>query len=158
MCSLKQLKYIYIYLFIGLFWVLAVACGIQFSDQGSNLGPQHWEQGSLSHWTTRKVPLEIIWKWFSGEGEFQEAKDKLPVFLGPNLGSHIVPFVSYSTGQSSQKPSQVQGRERGPQFLFLVALGLRCCKGFLPLCRQGLVSSCSAGLTVVASLFVEHGL
>ena len=30
------------------------ACGIQFLDQGSNLGPLHWEC-RLSHWTTMEV-------------------------------------------------------------------------------------------------------
>ena len=37
-CVLKN-----IYLFIWLHWALVVACGIQFSDQGSNLGPVLWE-------------------------------------------------------------------------------------------------------------------
>ena len=31
------------YLFIWLLWVPVVACGIQLPDQGSNLGPLHWE-------------------------------------------------------------------------------------------------------------------
>ena len=61
---------IYIYLFIWLHWVLVVvrgifvaahegsslrhagslvaACGIWFPDQGSNLGPLHWERGVLA--------------------------------------------------------------------------------------------------------------
>ena len=34
---------------------LAASCRIQFPDQGSNLGPLHWEH-SLSHWTAREVP------------------------------------------------------------------------------------------------------
>ena len=36
--------------------LLVVACGIWFSDQGSNLVPLHWECRLLSHWTTREVP------------------------------------------------------------------------------------------------------
>ena len=36
--------------------LLVVACVIYDHDQGSNLGPLHWEY-SLSHWTTR----EILW-------------------------------------------------------------------------------------------------
>ena len=35
-------------LFIQLLWVLVVACGIQFPDQGSNLGPLYWECGVLA--------------------------------------------------------------------------------------------------------------
>ena len=34
---------IYFYLFIWLHWVLVVACGIQFPEQGLNPGPLHWE-------------------------------------------------------------------------------------------------------------------
>ena len=40
-CILKK------YLFIWLRWVF-VACGIQFPDQGLNLGPLHWELGVLA--------------------------------------------------------------------------------------------------------------
>ena len=29
-----------------LFWVLVQACGILFPDQGSNLGPLHWDMES----------------------------------------------------------------------------------------------------------------
>ena len=42
------------YIFIWLCPVFVVACGVWFPDQGSNLGPLHWERG-LSHWTTREV-------------------------------------------------------------------------------------------------------
>ena len=49
-------------LFIWLCWVLVAACGIQFPNQGSNLGPLHWEQ-SLSPWTTRDVPF-LNFKYF----------------------------------------------------------------------------------------------
>ena len=45
----------YFYLFLWLYQVLAaacehsaVACGIQFPDQGSNLGPLYWERGGLA--------------------------------------------------------------------------------------------------------------
>ena len=34
----------------------ALACGIQFPDQGSNLGQLHWKC-SLNQWTTREVPV-----------------------------------------------------------------------------------------------------
>ena len=43
-------------LFVWLHWVLAVACGIQFPDQGMNSGPLHQEH-SLNHWTTREVSV-----------------------------------------------------------------------------------------------------
>ena len=36
---------------------LAAACGIQFSDQGSNSGPVSLATWSLNHWAARKVPL-----------------------------------------------------------------------------------------------------
>ena len=41
---------------------LAEACGIQFPDQGSNLGPLALRTVSLSHWTTREVlsPVSLI--------------------------------------------------------------------------------------------------
>ena len=42
--------------------IFTAACGIQFPDQGSNLGPLHWEQ-SLNHWTTRKVLPWLILRW-----------------------------------------------------------------------------------------------
>ena len=44
--------------FLLFFWlscILVAAFGIQFPNQGSNLGSLHWEQ-SLSHWTTREIP------------------------------------------------------------------------------------------------------
>ena len=44
-CSLQNLFYL--------------ACGIYFPDQGSNLGPVLGAQ-SLSHWTTREVPKQIV--------------------------------------------------------------------------------------------------
>jgi len=33
---------------------IVAACGIQFPDQGLNLGPLHWELG-VNHWTTKEV-------------------------------------------------------------------------------------------------------
>ena len=51
---------------------VAVACRIQFLDQGLNLGPLHWEQHgppawSPRHWTTREVPIQdaLIFKVYS---------------------------------------------------------------------------------------------
>ena len=44
-----------IYLFICLFWILGVACGI-LADQGWNLGPLHWQRGVLVSGPTREVP------------------------------------------------------------------------------------------------------
>ena len=38
---------IYIYLFVWLHCIFVAACKIQFPDQGSNLGPLHWECGVL---------------------------------------------------------------------------------------------------------------
>ena len=46
------------FFFFWRWWVLVVACGSQFPDQGLNLGPLHWER-SLSHWTTRE-PLQLV--------------------------------------------------------------------------------------------------
>ena len=46
--SLVSMTYSLKYLFIWLYWVLVVACGIQFPDQESNLGPLHWEHGVLA--------------------------------------------------------------------------------------------------------------
>lgn len=53
-------------MFIWVHWVLAaacellgVACGIQFPNRGSNLGPLRWEQ-SLSHWSTKKSCLSLL--------------------------------------------------------------------------------------------------
>ena len=40
-------KYLF-YLFIWLYWVLVVACGLWFPDQGSNPGPWHWERQVLT--------------------------------------------------------------------------------------------------------------
>ena len=37
--------------------LLVVACGIQFPDQGLNPGPLRLGAQSLSHWTSREVPL-----------------------------------------------------------------------------------------------------
>ena len=51
---LTILNFIYIYIFFNSFlfiWlhrVLAVVCGIQFPNQGSNPGPQHWEMRVLA--------------------------------------------------------------------------------------------------------------
>ena len=38
---------------------LVAACGVQFLDQRLNPGPLNWEH-SLSHWTTREVPLYLF--------------------------------------------------------------------------------------------------
>ena len=56
-----------IYLFIWLFLVLIVTCGIQFPDQGSNSSPLHWKpldhQGSLlkAFYSFKKIPAFISW-------------------------------------------------------------------------------------------------
>ena len=47
------------YSFIWLHWILAAACGIQFPNQGSNLGSLQLGGQSLSHWTTREVPQSL---------------------------------------------------------------------------------------------------
>ena len=39
----KTLFKFIVFLFIWRQWILAVACGIKFSDQGSNPEPLHWE-------------------------------------------------------------------------------------------------------------------
>ena len=46
------------HLFIWLHWVLVVARGIQFPDQGLNLGPLYWESGVLAtgHQRSPKIP------------------------------------------------------------------------------------------------------
>ena len=65
---LKYFIYIYlfiifknIYLFIWLCWVLVVAYGIQFPDQGSNPGPQHWERGLLTTGPPGKSLFIYFW-------------------------------------------------------------------------------------------------
>ena len=55
------LSFLKIYILIWLCQVLIAACGIQFLDQGSNPGPQHWEHGVL-HWATREVPRCFFFK------------------------------------------------------------------------------------------------
>ena len=40
--------------------LLVAACGIQFPDQGSNLGSPALGAQSLSHWTTREVPFLLF--------------------------------------------------------------------------------------------------
>ena len=56
-CAFK--KYIFMYLAVpclscGSWDLLVAACGIQFSNQGSNLGPLHWERGVLTTGPPRK--------------------------------------------------------------------------------------------------------
>ena len=48
--SLRDFFLILIFLlcFIWLHWVLVTACGIQFPDQKSSLGPFHWRHGVLA--------------------------------------------------------------------------------------------------------------
>ena len=54
------------YLFIWLYWVLVVACGIQFPDQGSNLGSLHWEHGVLATRPPGKSQsMERFWRALS---------------------------------------------------------------------------------------------
>ena len=47
-------------IFVGACELLVVAYGIYFLDQGLNPGLLHWRAWSLSHWTTREVPLLLI--------------------------------------------------------------------------------------------------
>ena len=61
-CTRCQLRYTGSLIFVEEDFFLVAACkllvagyGIQFSDQGLNLGPLRWEQG-ISHWTTREIP------------------------------------------------------------------------------------------------------
>ena len=44
------------YLFIGLSWVFVVEWRLYFSDQGSNLGPLHWELGVFTTGPPAKSP------------------------------------------------------------------------------------------------------
>ena len=60
--DVKMFAYIFnIYLYIWLLWVLAVACEVQFPDQG--IEPWSCELGvqSLSHWTTKEVPRSFFY-------------------------------------------------------------------------------------------------
>ena len=57
---LKFLKYINIYFFISLHWVLVAACGISFSDQGWKLGLLHWEYGVLATGPPGEVPQSFL--------------------------------------------------------------------------------------------------
>ena len=47
-------KYFHFLIFIWLYQVLAAACGIQFPDQGMNVGPLHWEHAVLATGAPRK--------------------------------------------------------------------------------------------------------
>ena len=40
------------------------AYGIQLPAQGSNYNPTHWRGLSLSHWTTRQIPMYLFELWF----------------------------------------------------------------------------------------------
>ena len=62
----SQLLYIYfnIYLFIWLCWVLVVACGTYFPDQGLNPGPLPWEHGVFATSPPEKNPREPFVKYF----------------------------------------------------------------------------------------------
>ena len=46
--------------FIWLHWILVVACGIQFPNQGSNPGPLHWELGVLATGPRRKSQILFL--------------------------------------------------------------------------------------------------
>ena len=50
-CFLFKKIYIYIYIYLFIIYphqVLVGSCGVYFPDQGSNLGPLHWECGVLA--------------------------------------------------------------------------------------------------------------
>ena len=55
----KKQKYFYIYLFIWLIEVLAVACGIQFPDQWLNQSHLNWEHRVLATGPLRKSPETV---------------------------------------------------------------------------------------------------
>ena len=57
------LKYLF-YLFIWLYWVLVVACGLWFPDQGSNPGPWHWERRVLTTRPPGKPPQPALKAYF----------------------------------------------------------------------------------------------
>ena len=53
--------------------LLVATCGIWFPDQGSNPGILHWDQ-SLSHQTTKKVPLMTFQKVRNSESFCEKMK------------------------------------------------------------------------------------
>ena len=57
--------YIYLFGYMGFlvvgFELLAVACGIQFSDQRLNLSPLHWEFGILATGPPGKSLFSVFW-------------------------------------------------------------------------------------------------
>ena len=73
LCFLKKYLFIIIYLAapglhcgledlwssVGLVWLLVAACGIQFPDQGSNLGLPHWEHeiSAMNHQRSLHYPV-----------------------------------------------------------------------------------------------------
>ena len=41
-------------------------------NQGSNLGPLHWEWRSASHWITREVPRPASPNFFSDQADYDK--------------------------------------------------------------------------------------
>ena len=69
-------------LLIRLHQVFAVACGIQFPNQGSNLGPLHWEC-SLSHWSTREVLHEPYYFYKKKKYLGKKSNKRVQLLLNP---------------------------------------------------------------------------
>ena len=62
-----------------------MACGIQFPDQGSNLGPLHWEHGVLATGPLRKSLVHLLTHMFC-LGYFCVLRPGLSQLLGPDVG------------------------------------------------------------------------
>ena len=65
-------------LYCGVCEFLVVACGIWFPDQGLNPGPLALGGWSLSHWTTKEVPLyPLTWSLGKRGGESGPVMEKV---------------------------------------------------------------------------------
>ena len=68
---------------------LVAACGIQFPEQGLNLGPLALGARSLSHWTTRELPQTT----YDQENQKENVLPPFPVLTLPNLSRHMLWYV-----------------------------------------------------------------
>ena len=111
----------------------SVACGI-FPDQGLNPCPLHWQADSqpLRH---QGSPLQSYFKTTSQPASFGSQRTALILFFFFNLFIYFI-------------------------YLFLAALGLRCCvRAFSSCGERGLLFIAVHGLLIaLVSLVAEHGL
>ena len=115
--------YIYFYLFILLCWVLVAVCGIYFPDQGSNLGPLHWEHGVLATRSPEKSPI-LFFKYL-----FIDFL-KINLFLAV-LGLHCCAGFCLVAGSKGYSLAVVHGLLTAVAFLIVELLRAPGCTGSL---------------------------